>query len=260
MERGLGTVVEVVREAGRRVLGVYRSADVGLTHKADKSPLTRADLESNGVILEGLRRLSPHPVISEESLPDPSAPPPSGPFWLVDPLDGTKDFLAKNDEFTINVALVEGGKPVLGVTYAPALDLMYFAEGGRGSFLSEGGGPPRRIRNERRGKELIAAESRFHSSVRVRRFCRRYGVRQVLKFGSALKFCRLAEGAVDVYPRFGPTSEWDTASGHCVAAEAGCRVTASGGGALRYGKPGWRNPLFVAYRAGLDFSDWREEG
>lgn len=243
----LKEVLNIVREAGARVMALSGQGVI-YEKAADRSPVTRADLASHDVIVSGLAMVSSHPVISEESLAKEFEAGKVGTYWLVDPLDGTKEFLKGNGEFTVNVALVEGGRPVLGVVYAPAADSVYWAVAGRGAYrngqsvFNRGGRP-----------EPVGVDSRSHASGMTESFYEAHGIKSRRACGSSLKFCLLAEGTVDVYPRFVGSSEWDTAAGHIVANEGGCRVVdVATGQEMVYGKPGWRNNAFVAFRADLD--------
>ncbi|MBN2137987.1 MAG: 3'(2'),5'-bisphosphate nucleotidase CysQ [Sedimentisphaerales bacterium] len=243
-------VSELARTAGSRILEIYDSGDFETSLKAeDKSPVTKADLEANETIIAGLAEISEYPVVTEESQVEYGVRRKWERFWLVDPLDGTKDFLAKNDEFTVNIALVENCEPVLGLVYAPALGLMYRAQKGRGAYKGS-----ERIFNKSERTELIAADSRFHSTEATLEFLAKHGINTVKKYGSALKLCKLAEGKIDVYPRLNGTKEWDTAAAQLIAEEGGCKVidivTRE---SLVYNKEDIRNNFFIASRKDLDF-------
>lgn len=244
----LDQVRDLARLAGREILKIYRAGEWTVRAKIDDSPLTPADLVANEVILDGLTRLSTLPIVSEES--DPRQMTASERFWLVDPLDGTRDFVAKLDTFVVSIGLIENGEPTLGVIHAPVLDQTWWAMKGQGAYDNDG----RRIRNTSTRAHLIAAGSRSMPSERMQMFYDHFSIQEIQRYGSALKFCRLAEGAVDLYPRFGPTGEWDTAAGQIIAEEAGCKVIEiSSGERLRYGKPGFLNTGgFMASRADLD--------
>jgi len=242
-------LLETAREAGAAALAVYRT-DFGVDYKDDRSPVTEADRRSHEVIKRALAALAPDiPVLSEEGR---SAPyeerRPWRSFFLVDPLDGTKEFIKRNGEFTVNIALVEDGGPALGVIYVPVLDLMYYGARGMGAWRSSGGGEPRRIRCGRGPGPggLVVAASRSHPSPELEAFLSRFRVRERLSRGSSLKFCMVAEGSADVYPRLGPTWEWDTAAGHAIVEAAGGRVTDPGGNPLGYNKPTLKHEGFVA--------------
>jgi 3'(2'), 5'-bisphosphate nucleotidase len=172
-------------------------------------------------------------------------------FWLVDPLDGTKDFIAKNDEFTINIALIKDGQPIIGLVGLPAKSLYYFASKGQGAFRISNEGEDL-ISNTRNKKELVCLDSRFHSSPETAAFCRNNSITQIEHFGSALKFCRLAEGVADIYPRLAPTREWDIAAGHCILQEANCQIIdLTTGCPPLYNKQSLLNNHFIALRDGL---------
>ena len=238
-------VIRIARRAGRVLLSFYKSP-AEVRFKRDRSPVTRADTEANQVILKGLKEIDAGiPVISEESrLPPPRRRRRWKEFWLVDPLDGTKEFLSRTDEYTVNIALVRGGVPVLGVIYAPSLGLLYYAEEGKGAWKIRGSGRPRRIysRKPKRREALVVLESRFHASPCPRR-TGRGRKRRILTVGSSLKFCRLAEGTAHVYPRNGPTMEWDVAAGDCIFRNA--RRRGRNFSPLKYNKPDLKNGPFV---------------
>ncbi|MES2963321.1 MAG: 3'(2'),5'-bisphosphate nucleotidase CysQ [Bdellovibrionota bacterium] len=234
--------------AGREILSYYRSGDWSVTNKADDSPLTQADLAANLILTTGLAKLSTDPVISEES--DLRTFGTSRRFWLVDPLDGTRDFVAKLDTFVVCIALVEDSKPNLGMIHSPVTGETWWAKKNLGAFGPNGA----RIGNERKHTtDLLAAGSRSIPTERMTMFYEHFQVSDVVRFGSALKFCKLAQGDFDLYPRFGPTHEWDTAAGQIIAEEAGCKVIDLATQApMTYGKPGFLNRGFVASRADLD--------
>jgi 3'(2'), 5'-bisphosphate nucleotidase len=240
---------QLVRQAGSAIMTVYAS-DFAVQAKDDASPVTAADLEAERIIVAGLRALTPDiPVISEEaaSLSPPEAVG-SGPFWLVDPLDGTKEFVKRNGEFTVNIGLVIDGLPRVGVLYAPAIDRLFAACPGEAT--SEGPDRTPRPLGCRRPPAggLVVLSSRSHRDPqRFDDFVNHYTVAEVRQSGSSLKFALIAAGEADLYPRFGPTMEWDTAAGHAILAAAGGCVTLPDGTPLSYGKPGYRNPSVVAW-------------
>lgn len=247
MESRVALVRALAEEAGREILKIYRSGEWTVTEKGDDSPLTQADLAANAVLVKGLEDSFPELVISEEG--DPALRTVSDRFWLVDPLDGTRDFVARLDTFVVCVALIERDEPVFGLIHSPVTNETWWAEKGKGAFDRNG----RRLHNTETRESLIAAGSRSLPSDRMQAFYDRFKIGEVLRYGSALKFCRLAEGQVDLYPRFGPTHEWDTAAGQIIAEEAGCKVIeVSSGERMRYGKPGFVNRGFVASRGDLD--------
>jgi 3'(2'), 5'-bisphosphate nucleotidase len=256
----LEDVVSIATEAGRRILDVYeRQFDV--SRKDDGSPLTDADRAAHEVIVERLAALTPAiPILSEESAKiEYSERAGWQRFWLVDPLDGTKEFVNRNGEFTVNIALIDNGAPVLGVVYVPVTGVSYLAVRGQGAWKEQGGcnRTPIRVRSYRGGRATVMA-SRSHRGDAVDRFLAnlkaREGEYDTASLGSSLKLCRVAEGAADVYPRLGPTSEWDTAAAQCVVECAGGRVTDLDSQPLRYNKPNILNPWFLV--TGADGYNW----
>jgi 3'(2'), 5'-bisphosphate nucleotidase len=240
-------IVRVARAAGTEILKIYRSGAWTVSSKGDDSPLTQADLAANDIILAGLQALSMDPIVSEES--DPHSVKTGERFWLVDPLDGTRDFVAKLDTFVVSIGLIENGRPVLGVIHAPVFGETWWASRGEGAFRDG-----KRIFNRSTREKLIAAGSRSLPSDRMKRFAEVFSIEEVQRFGSALKFCRLAEGKIDLYPRFGLMHEWDTAAGQIIAEEAGCKVIEiSSGATLAYRKLGLvHRGGFIASRSDLE--------
>ncbi len=254
----LHCLAAIAAEAGTRILAI-RARPHDITAKADGSPLTEADLAAEEIIAAGLAQAAPGiPVVSEEAADRP-APPASGPFLLVDPLDGTREFLGPSGEFTVNIALIEGGAPVAGVVYAPALGRIWIGIGGLGAqaadlppgacFAPEACRPIQARPCPATGWTAVA--SRSHLDPETEAFLSRLPIGARRSIGSSLKFCLVAEGEADVYPRFGPTMEWDTAAGQAVLEAAGGRVETPEGAPFRYGKAGqgWRNGAFVAWGA-----------
>ena len=253
-------VVGLVREAGRATMTYYDAPEsAGVREKADQSPVTLADEVAHGILVEGLRRLDPStPVVSEEAAAAGHIPAVGGTFFLVDPLDGTKPFIRREPQFTINIALIEDGNPVFGLVYAPALEDFYVTVGpgqaaaarlppsAEACSLAACGLAPVRTRVPD-PNALGALVSQIHLDKATQRFLDRYPVVERRAVSSSLKFGLMARGEADIYPRAGPTSEWDTAAGHAVLAAAGGTVTAFDGGPLLYGKPGFRNTGFVAW-------------
>lgn len=222
-EEYLPFVRELAVQAGRKILEYYGTT-LSVQTKSDLSPLTQADLEANSLIVEGLSRLTPHiPVVSEESelLPY-SLRKQWQTFWLVDPLDGTREFLKKNNEFTVNIGLIHEKRSVLGVIYAPALGLLYYGLAGRGAFKETNSRPPVAIHTSRLPEQqsLRILVSRSHESQRMGDFLQHYKAYERVSVGSSLKFCFLAEGQAHVYPRFSPTCEWDVAAGDAIYSAA----------------------------------------
>ncbi len=247
----LSEALAIAEAAGRVVMQVY-AGNFGVRGKADQSPVTEADERAEDLILERLATLTPDiPIISEEQAGAGRAPPPAERFWLVDPLDGTREFVHRNGEFTVNIALIVAGRPVLGVVVAPALGRVF---GGVAGGAAEGVAITRDAAGERAitcrqvpAQGLTVVSSRSHGdNDALQRYLAGRHVAQRAVAGSSLKFCLIAAGEADVYPRFGRTMEWDTAAGHAVLAAAGGRVTLLDGAELHYGKPGLANPHFVA--------------
>ena len=221
----LQPVLDIAIDAGRRIMDVYGSADFGVTHKDDASPLTQADLAAHTHIVAALDALSVgYPVLSEEAADIPFETRRAwSHYWLVDPLDGTKEFIKRNGDFTVNIALIVSGVPVLGVVHAPALDLTYVAAEGAGAArIRNGAREPIRSRPSPAIPTFVV--SRSHKDAALEKFLAAAPPHEAVSRGSSLKFCQVAEGSADLYPRTGPTSEWDTAAGQCVAEQAGATV------------------------------------
>ena len=242
---------EIARGAGAAIMQIYDS-DFAITHKDDNSPLTQADLAAHRAILDGLAALAPEiPVLSEESADEVTWAERKtwSRYFLVDPLDGTREFIKHNGEFTVNIALIEDHMPTLGVVYAPALDEMYSAwQGGQAWFHASATSDAIALRARARATPLVVAGSRSHADVRLLDALARIGAHELIALGSSLKFCRTARGQTDLYVRYGPTSEWDTAAGQCVLEQAGGGVSRIDGTALRYNtKESLLNPDFLAF-------------
>ena len=240
----------IAQAAGARIMAVFGRATAA--DKADGSPLTEADLAAEHAIAAGLAEAFPAlPVVSEEDAVRRDTSP-EGPYVLVDPLDGTREFLSGSGDFTVNIALIVEGAPVAGVVLAPALGRMWLGARGAGARRVEGGqSRPIAVRRPPAG-ELVAVASRSHRDAETEAFLTRLPVAAMRSVGSSLKFCLVAEAAADVYPRFGPTMEWDTAAGQAVLEAAGGHVLTPDGAPFRYGKPGWRNGAFIAWGAHPD--------
>ena len=262
MKSLLPEIVLLAKQAGDAILTVYRSGDFGATAKADASPLTLADLAAHRTIVAGLSKLTPDiPILSEEDSNIPySMRSQWTRFWLVDPLDGTKEFIKRNGEFTVNIALVENGVPVMGVVYAPVLDTCYYAARGMGAFKLCGSGCNPTSRTEVRptslhvatpvpGEPIKVVASRSHSDARTQALLDKLDNYECISMGSSLKLCLVAEGAAHFYPRLGPTMEWDTAAAHAVVNAAGGVVQDSNGDPLIYNKPDLHNPEFFVHAA-----------
>lgn len=242
----------IAERAGKVILGYYAEAEeIEVRRKSDASPVTEADESAETFILEALKTLTPHiPVVSEEKaeageLPDIS----DGLFWLVDPLDGTKEFLTRNGEFTVNIGLIQDGEPIAGVVHAPALAMTWAGAGPGTATFSETDHPPMPIEAREMPEEgvVVVASRRHGDPARLAAFLADYTVQEQVEAGSSIKFCLVASGRADLYPRFGRTMEWDTAAGHAILLAAGGSVMrADGRGPLTYAKPGFENPHFVA--------------
>ncbi len=253
--RFLESVVALAKEAGRRILEIYVS-DFRVGVKEDSSPLTAADLASHHCLVEGLTALRPaYPILSEESKSLPFEERLEWEtFWLVDPLDGTKEFVARRGEFTVNVALVRDGRPVLGVVYAPASSVLFAGDVEQRTAFRSPQEPSRDVSSEREAihvrpvpeRGLTVVASRSHSNPETEAYLAALPVADRVSIGSSLKFCLVASGQADFYPRLGPTMEWDTAAGHAVLEAAGGMVLAPDGSPLGYGKPQFRNTAFLA--------------
>ena len=240
-------VIKVADEASERVLHIYNS-DFKVNYKEDDSPITAADIASHETIVKGLRQISHDiPVLSEEGAAVPWQERQHWRcFWLIDPLDGTKDFAQRSGEFTVNIALIEDGCPVLGVVVAPALGEAFWGVVGEGAFKRDRKGAVHRLRvaEPRTVKRVVASKN--HLTERTQAFIEALGETSVVQVGSSLKLCRIAEGRADIYPRHGPTSEWDIAAAQAVLVAAGGLVLTLDGEPLKYGKESVINPEFVA--------------
>lgn len=244
----LNQIIKTAEEAGKKILEFYET-EVEVMTKEDDSPLTKADLAAHHIIVDALKEIDPRtPIISEESgLPGYEERKKWNKFWLVDPLDGTKEFIKKNGEFTVNIALIEGDKPILGVVYVPAKDVMYYGEKSIGSYKKDGDKSAVKLENkvfEAPGEARIVV-SRSHGDDTTAKKLKKIGidVTEEVPSGSSIKFCLVAEGKADLYPRFGPTMEWDTA-----AADAVYRFSTKNGekySPLVYNKESLKNPYFL---------------
>ncbi len=245
----LQEVEKLARAAGVEIMEIYHGKDFGETSKADDSPLTLADLASHKTIVDGLSKLEPrYPILSEEAADISYAERSQWKrYWLVDPLDGTKEFLKRNGEFTVNIALIENGVPVLGVVYAPVLDVCYYAARGVGAFVERENGAVRPIRAVAHDDDMAikVVASRSHADERTTALLSKLGKHECISMGSSLKLCLVAEAAAHFYPRLGPTMEWDTAAAHAVVNEAGGIVCDTSQIALRYNKEDMHNPEFM---------------
>jgi 3'(2'), 5'-bisphosphate nucleotidase len=253
--------VGIARDAGRKILEIYNS-EFDIEHKDDKSPLTNADMASHHTIVEALSVLTPEiPILSEESAKLPFEERSQWTtYWLVDPLDGTREFIKRNGEFTVNIALIHNHKSILGVIHVPVLDIDYFAYAGGGAFKSEQAGEAQPITVKKpEDNRITVAGSRSHGSEEMQKYMENiaasYNEVDMLSMGSSLKFCLVAEGKADLYPRLGLTSEWDTAAAQCIVEQAGGHVTRTDMSVLEYNtKDSLLNPFFFVF--GDDQKDW----
>ncbi|WGF87489.1 3'(2'),5'-bisphosphate nucleotidase CysQ [Marinivivus vitaminiproducens] len=250
MDRGrlLSALVGLADMAGTAIMPFYRTG-AEVRRKEDSSPVTEADEAAEALILKGLAELTPEvPVVAEEAaaagrVPDVAG----GRFWLVDPLDGTREFIGGRGEFTVNIGLIEDGRPVLGVVTAPAMGEAWWGAAGLGAWHRDALGEEMIAVRPRPATGVIAVASKSHSNPETEAFLDAEGVCERIAAGSSLKFCRVAEGKADVYPRLGRTMEWDTAAAHAVLAAAGGSVSRlEDRTPLLYGKPGFENPHFIA--------------
>lgn len=251
MESLLTQVLGIAREAGSAILKVY-AQDFEVEIKSDHSPVTAADKAANQVILNGLNALEEKiPILSEEGGEYFVGADAKGRYWLIDPLDGTKEFVKRNDEFTVNIALIEHGKPVLGVVLAPVFNVAYIAATGVGAFKIDEHGQQTPIRVSGKpgeGQKWRVMGSRSHAHPHLERWLKQLGPHETRPMGSSLKFGIIAEGSADVYPRLGPTSLWDTAAAQTVVEQAGGRVVTLDGTPLSYATPAQiLNPDFVVW-------------
>lgn len=253
-------MVEQVRDialrAGKVIMDIYKT-DFTVTAKGDNSPVTEADRLADALIVKALREdvTDRFPIVSEETFEATNPTAVAGtPFWLVDPLDGTREFINKRDEFTVNIALIDAGRPVVGVVHAPAIGETYWANRA-GAFAETPNAAAHAIGARRAPRDgLVALVSRSHPSPETQRYLATLNIKRRMEAGSSLKFCLIAAGRADIYPRFGRTMEWDTAAGHAVLRFAGGHVTDVNGDELLYGKPGLENPPFIATSANADKS------
>ncbi len=249
LERLLTVTFAAARQAGAAIMEVY-AGDFAVSRKADASPVTLADQRAETLILAALAAAAPGiPVIAEEQADSDGLPAETADlFWLVDPLDGTKEFISRNGEFTVNIALIEGGRPILGMVHAPALDVTYGGAGPGTARRWRGAASAAPLAARRPPPSgLVVVHSRSHeNNEKLGAYLVGKTVAETRVCGSSVKFCLIAAGEADLYPRFGPTMEWDTAAGHAVLAAAGGSVTTLEGAPFRYGKPGLRNPGFIA--------------
>tara|TARA_Y100001970_G_C14258525_1_gene877524 strand:+ start:9284 stop:10066 length:783 start_codon:yes stop_codon:yes gene_type:complete len=247
--RLMEAATEIADRASKVILEIY-STDFEVRHKDDASPITDADELAENLILAGLLDLLPGvAAIGEEATSREKIQNLIGPrFWLVDPIDGTKEFLQRNGEFTVNIALIDGGVPVIGVVMAPAMNRAFRACGPGTAELREEAGAWTSIsvRNVPAEGATVVSSRSHGDPIKLEQLIKDIQIREHRTMGSSLKFCLIAEGQADIYPRYGPTSEWDTAAGHAILLGAGGNVRQTDGTELPYGKTGWRNPEFIA--------------
>jgi 3'(2'), 5'-bisphosphate nucleotidase len=241
----LNFIVDVAKQAGDVIMRYYGNSDYKL--KLDQSPVTVADLESSKLITTLLERGTDYPVLSEESVIDYKVRQSWDTYWLVDPLDGTKEFINHNPEFTVNIALIKNGRPVIGVVYSPVLNNCWWASKNCGAYKDG-----KRIFNNVNRLNMIGVDSRFHSNKQIESFFVRNNIHEIKSYGSSLKMCRIAEGIADIYPRLNGTMEWDTAASEIILYESGCEILSwPNRSLLQYNKPNLTNPYFVACRQGF---------
>ena len=252
-------ILQIARDAGDAIMQVYQQ-DFTVEFKDDNSPLTAADTAAHHIIEQGLNILTPSmPVLSEESADIDWQTRKIWPrYWLVDPLDGTREFVKKNGEFTVNIALIEDGRATFGVIYAPASKILWWGDEVQGAFVQQDGVTKKITVDKTPRGSLRVAASRSHLDATTAAALARMGEAEPLSMGSSLKFCRIAEGAMDVYPRFAPTSEWDTAAGQAILEAAGGVVLNLDGSPFRYNtKDSLLNPHFIALaNADLPWRSW----
>ena len=254
-------IVNISVDAGEVILNYYNE-NVDVIYKDDESPLTKADLASHKIITDSIKKITPDiPILSEEEFIDWKIRKKWKKYWLIDPLDGTKEFIKKNDEFTVNIALIENNRPILGVIYTPALNELFYSIKNFGSYkiltkkklntLKEA----KRISiNKKKSNKIKIVGSRSHSNPILDKWVNKnFNEFDILQKGSSLKFCLIAEGSADIYPRFGPTSEWDIAAGHIILEEAGGKLKSIDNKEILYNeKENILNPDFFAY-SNVDF-------
>lgn len=256
----LDPVIQIAYQAGKAIMEVY-DAGFEIEEKPDHTPVTEADMAANRVIESSLQELTPHlPILTEEAKPIPYSERQKWErYWLIDPLDGTREFIKRNGEFTVNIALIDGDESVMGVVYAPVIGVLYYAAKGQGAFkqASTNEPIPIRVREKCVGKTVVAC-GRSHPTKEIKDFLTNLGEHEIIRVGSALKSCMVAEGKVDLYPRLGPTSEWDTAAAQCVVEEAGGAITNTAMQRLRYNtKDDLLNPnFFVAGDRSIKWDDF----
>lgn len=241
-------IYKIALEAGKKIMEIYNDESMFkvVDIKADNSPLTLADKISNEIIVKGLEKIDPQiPIISEEGKDIPFNERKGWTkFWLVDPLDGTKEFINRNGEFTVNIALIENGYPTLGVIYVPATETLYYSVHGEGAYTLKDGNTSK-ISIRKQNKDLVAVGSRSHSSEEEKTMLQQFSIKEFKAAGSSLKFCLVAEGKADVYYRHNPTMEWDTGAGQAILEEAGGIMFNKANSRFKYNKESLRNESFL---------------
>ena len=259
----LPQVIAIAHQAGHAIVEIY-NGDFNIEHKSDKSPLTEADMAAHHIIVDGLKALTPDiPVLSEESARIPFAERSSWDrYWLVDPLDGTREFIKRNGEFTVNIALIDGHQAIMGVIVVPVTGQCFYACRGQGAYTEFNGSEAvaMHVRTLDPNNILIAG-SRSHAGDRLKVFLKNIGEHELVSMGSSLKSCLVAEGKADIYPRLGPTSEWDTAAAQAIVEEAGGQITTLDMKQLRYNtKDSLLNPEFLVIGdASFDWAQYLPE-
>ena len=259
-------IIAIAKAAGDAIMEVYRKADFSVERKADNSPLTAADMAAHHVIEAGLRAISDLPILSEESTFIPYTTRQQWQdYWLIDPLDGTREFIKSNGEFTVNIALISQHQPILGVVYAPDKSLLYYAEKGQAAYKQSGTEAPVKNSVKKLDKNnIVIAGSRSHEDGRLGKFIKDITQKNqkapnVVTLGSSLKICLVAEGRADIYPRLGPTSEWDTAAAQCVVESAGGALNSLNGVSFSYNnKESLLNASFFAHNGEHDWAQYLE--
>lgn len=238
-------LIDIALEAGAEIMAVYNSDDFGIETKDDDSPLTKADLAANTVIEKGLSGLTPNlPFVSEENVSQREGLKPEAMYWLVDPLDGTKEFIKRRGDFTVNIALIKGSDPIFGIVFAPARDLTYWGGKGIGAWKFDGLETTEISVCEMQKKPRIVA-SASHLNEETKNFIDKYPSAELVQAGSSIKICMLADGRADLYPRLAPTCEWDTAAADAVLRGAGGMLFQTDGTPLAYSKSEVLNPSFI---------------
>jgi len=253
VEINIQEIIQISHEAGEAILDIYHHDELFnvIDYKSDDSPLTLADQKSHEIIANKLKKLYPEiPLLSEEGKNIPFEDRQEwSQFWLVDPLDGTKEFIKRNGEFTVNIALIDHEFPVIGVIYAPVTGITYFAQKGKGAYKLQRNAETRLTGPVDKEKDLIAVRSRSHASSEEEEIFEQYGVSDYISVGSSLKFCMVAEGKADLYYRHGPTMEWDTAAGQAIVEETGCKmINIESKQPFSYNKSSLLNPGFLVAR------------